>query len=526
MTRHRILFLLFLTILIPITAVLFHNYSAFGPVFRARFSQMATTNKHPVIVVGAGLAGLSASYSAIQSGASVRLLERAPKPGGNSIKASSGINGAPTRFQNVEKFGLDKSFWDDTIRSAGVRLNSASVSPAVKKQRKELVTVLTNRSASAIDFLTDLGVDLSVVAQLGGHSYPRTHRGAGKTPPGASIVTTLLTKLKEQGPDRFELVTDSEVTRVLTDNASKGAVKVTGVEYKNRQDGSTHLLHGPVVFTTGGFAGDTHGLLAKYRPDLDGLPSTNDPRPGAHTILSDVGAKLVDMDAVQIHPTGFVDPASPENPLKFLAAEMLRGEGGILLHKGKRFTNELQTREKVSNALMALPPQNEGSLRQWDVQLLLDPGATEAAAGHVGFYLWKGLLQKKKISELDETTRQTLKDYAAVVRGNKEDELGRKAFGHWRLTEQDIDKGEEEVCVGRVTPITHFTMGGAVFNTKAQILTAELGEEQEGKEIEGLWGAGEVTGGLHGDNRLGGSSLLECVVFGRVAGEEAAKYQG
>ncbi|KAK4675539.1 hypothetical protein QC764_505070 [Podospora pseudoanserina] len=526
MTRHRILSILLLTILIPITAILFHNYSAFSPVFRARFSQMATTNKSPVIVVGAGLAGLSASYSAIQSGASVCLLERAPKPGGNSIKASSGINGAPTHFQNVEKYGVDTSFWDDTTRSAGVRLNSASVSPTVKRQREELITVLTNRSASAIDFLTDLGVDLSVVAQLGGHSLPRTHRGAGKTPPGASIVTTLLTKLKEQGPDRFQLVTDSEMTRLLTDsNAPKGTVKVTGVEYKNRQDGSTRLLHGPVVFTTGGFAGDTHGLLAKYRPDLDGLPSTNDPRPGAHTILSDVGAKLVDMDAVQIHPTGFVDPANPASPLKFLAAEMLRGEGGILLHNGKRVINELQTREKVSNALMALPAKNEDLLRQWDVQLLLDPGATEAAAGHVGFYLWKGLLQKKKIAELDETTRQTLKEYAAAVRGEKEDELGRKAFGHWRLTEEDVDEGEEEVCVGRVTPITHFTMGGAVFNTKAQILTAELGEEQEGKEIEGLWGAGEITGGLHGDNRLGGSSLLECVVFGRVAGEEAAKYR-
>ncbi|KAK4201749.1 FAD binding domain-containing protein [Triangularia verruculosa] len=534
MTRHRILSLFLLTILIPITAVLFHNYSAFSPVFRARFSsQMASTatRKSPVIVVGAGLAGLSASYSAIQSGASVRLLERAAKPGGNSIKASSGINGAPTRFQNVEKYGVDKSFWDDTARSAGTRLNSAGVGSVARKQREELITVLTERSEGAIEFLDGLGVDLSVVAQLGGHSLPRTHRGGGKTPPGAAIVTTLLGKLKEMGVGRFELVTDAEVTRLLTtDNnevGSKATVKVTGVEYKNRQDGSTHLLHGPVVFTTGGFAGDTHGLLAKYRPDLDGLPSTNDHRPGAHTILSDVGAKLVDMDAVQIHPTGFVDPASPENPLKFLAAEMLRGEGGILLHKGKRVINELQTREKVSNALMVLPrQQNEGSLRQWDVELLLDPGATEAAAGHVGFYLWKGLLQKKKISELDEATRETLREYAAVVAGEREDELGRRAFGHWRLTEGDVVKGEEEVCIGRVTPITHFTMGGAVFNTRAQILTVELGEEQEGKEIEGLWGAGEITGGLHGDNRLGGSSLLECVVFGRIAGEEAAKYQG
>ncbi|KAK4187471.1 putative fumarate reductase flavoprotein subunit [Podospora australis] len=514
MTKRRIYFLIILSVLIPITAVLYHRFT----ITTASLTKMASPAKQSVIVVGAGLAGLSASYSALQASApSVRLLERASKPGGNSIKASSGINGAPTRFQNVEKYGVDDKFLDDTARSAGIRLNSADVSPAVKKQREALISTLTKRSASAIEFLADLGVDLSVVAQLGGHSLPRTHRGAGKTPPGAAIVTTLLGKLKEQ--EGFELVTDVEVTKLLRDGEA-----VTGVEYRDRKDESIHKLHGPVVFATGGFAGDTHGLLAKYRPDLDGLPSTNDPRPGAHTVLEEVGAKLVDMDSVQIHPTGFVDPANTEAAVKFLAAEMLRGEGGVLLYKGRRVVNELETRERVSNALMALPRDETsgGGLKQWDVQLLLDPGAAEAAAGHVGFYLWKGLLQKRKIGELDEQTRHTLKEYAAVAAGKKEDVLGRKAFGHWRLTEEDIDNGEQEVLVGRVTPITHFTMGGAVFNEHAQLLASELGGEEE-KPIQGLWGAGEITGGLHGDNRLGGSSLLECVVFGRIAGEEAAK---
>ena len=502
---------------------------------------MASPTQPPVIVVGAGLAGLSASYSALQAGArSVRLLERAAKPGGNSIKASSGINGAPTRFQNAAKFGIDHAFWDDTVRSAGSRLQ-ASVAQPIRAQREALISVLTNRSAAAIDFLVDLGVDLSVVAQLGGHSLPRTHRGAGKTPPGASIVTTLLAKLKEQGGDRFELVTDAEVTSLLT-SATTG--QVTGVSYQKKDgggggggSGGPQTLTGPVIFTTGGFGGDTHGLLQQYRPDLAGLPSTNDPRPGTHTLLSAAGAQLVDMESVQIHPTGFVDPASPETRVKFLAAEMLRGEGGVLLYRGKRIVNELDTRERVSKAIMALPlsparqaeendssKEGEGGLRQWDVQLLLDPGATEAAAGHVGFYLWKGLLQKKKVRELDATTRATLGEYARVVRGEGADVLGRKAFGHWRLGvdgEEGVDQ-DAEVCVGRVTPIVHFTMGGAVFNEQAQILGSELGEEQ--KPIGGLWGAGEITGGIHGDNRLGGSSLLECVVFGRIAGEQAARW--
>lgn len=530
MTRRRILFIVLLSVFIPFTAVILNNliYNQ-DPTFQSLFvtpSDMATPAPRPVIVVGAGLAGLSASLSALRAGApSVRLLERAAKPGGNSIKASSGINGAPTRFQPVATLGIDESFWEDTARSAGARLRGASVSKSAKEHREVLISALTTRSASAIDFLVGLGVDLSVVALLGGHSYPRTHRGAGKTPPGAAIVTTLLSKLKEQGDDKFQLLTDCEVTKLVTDENNK----VAGVEYTHHSSSSSssgpQTLRGPVIFTTGGFAGDTHGLLAKYRPDLDGMPSTNDPRPGAHDILSDAGAQLVDMESVQVHPTGFVDPASPQTPVKFLAAEMLRGEGGILLFKGKRVVNELETRERVSNVIMSLPPAHDegSSLRQWDVQLLLDPGATEAAAGHVGFYLWKGLLQKKKINELDETTKETLRDYIEVVRGEKKDGFGRKEFGHWNLAEEDVEDGTKEVCVGRVTPITHFTMGGAVFNDRAQILRSKLEDDEGEKAIEGLWGAGEITGGLHGDNRLGGSSLLECVVFGRIAGEQAAE---
>ncbi|KAK4460034.1 putative fumarate reductase flavoprotein subunit [Cladorrhinum samala] len=537
MTRRRTLLIVLLSVFIPLTAVILNSliYSQ-GPIFQSLFSitpsDMATPNSRPVIVVGAGLAGLSASLSALRAGApSVRLLERAAKPGGNSIKASSGINGAPTRFQPVATLGIDESFWEDTARSAGARLRGASVSRYAKEHREALISTLTNRSASAIDFLVDLGVDLSVVALLGGHSYPRTHRGAGKTPPGAAIVTTLLSKLKEQGDDKFQLLTDCEVTKLVTDEDDK----VAGVEYTLHSSSSSsssssstsgpQTLRGPVIFTTGGFAGDTHGLLAKYRPDLDGMPSTNDPRPGAHDILSGVGAQLVDMESVQIHPTGFVDPASPQTPVKFLAAEMLRGEGGILLFRGKRVVNELETREKVSGIIMSLPPANDeaSSLRQWDVQLLLDPGAAEAAAAHVGFYLWKGLLQKKKINELDEATKETLRDYIKVVKGEKQDGFGRKDFGHWSLAEGDVEEGTKEVCVGRVTPITHFTMGGAVFNDRAQILRSKLGDEEGEKAIGGLWGAGEITGGLHGDNRLGGSSLLECVVFGRIAGEQAAE---
>ncbi len=483
----------------------------------------------PVIVVGAGLAGLAASFAALRAGAhSVVLLEESPKPGGNSIKASSGINGAPTKYQTEP----DTSFFSDTTKSAGKRL---TLSADERPRREKLISLMTNSSKAAIDFLVDdVGVDLSVVAPLGGHSVPRTHRGAGKRPPGVAIVMALLDKLKED--ERFELKTTAEVTRLLlapadSADASKTAVVVDGVEHRIA-DGAGDLttLRGPVVFATGGFAGDWDSL-AHYRPDLTGIPSSNEPRRGMHSLLTAVGSSLVDMDSVQIHPTGFVDPADPTSYRKFLAAELLRGEGGILLHEGKRFVNEMGTREDVSNAIMALPHMplgdsgyqgSAGPPTQWDIEILLDPGACDAAAEHVAFYIWKKLLVKKKVKDLDETTRETVRSYSAAVAANESDPFGKSHLGHWRLKGTPEDD-EEDVCVGRVTPIIHFTMGGVVINEKAQVLTSSLaGERQEA--VQGLWAAGEVTGGIHGDNRLGGSSLLECVVFGLIAGEQAAEY--
>ena len=479
-------------------------------------STAAMSGRRPtVVIVGGGLAGLSAAISALQSGArSVVLLERSAKPGGNSIKASSGINGAPTRYQKGGE--PDRDFFSDTVRSAGKRFSS---SESGQENRRTLIGVLTNGSSAAVDFLADeFGVDLSVVSQLGGHSVSRTHRGAGRTPPGAAIVAALLAKLA--GEPNFQLRTNSEVTKLLTSHG-----RVTGVEYRSARDRAPAVLVGSVIFATGGFAGDAQGSLAQYRPDLAGLPSTNDPLPGMHGILSDVGATLTDMDSVQIHPTGFVDRTTPTAAVKILAAELLRSEGGILLHRGRRFVNELETRDVISAAIMALPPRGdhgEGGPRQWDITLLLDPGACEAAAHHVGFYVGKGLLRRVKVRELDAPTRATIAEFAAVAHGDEADKFGRTVFGHWRLKTAWEDS-ELEVCVGMVTPVVHFTMGGVLINERSQVVGFSP-EEQRSKPLTGLWAAGEVTGGIHGDNRLGGSSLLECVVFGFIAGEQATRF--
>ncbi|KAL2757000.1 hypothetical protein ACRALDRAFT_2103072 [Sodiomyces alcalophilus JCM 7366] len=494
----------------------------------------------PVIIVGSGLAGLAAAHEAAKAGATVHMLERGPKPGGNSIKASSGINGAGTQFQRASGILNDTSdlFRNDTIRSAGFRFQTRKEAATGNDiDRESLVDTLTKSSASAIHWLADeIGVDLTVVAALGGHSVARTHRGAGKTPPGAAIVTGLLQKL-EQRPE-FKLHTSARVTQIHVD----GEGRVRGVRYVQKSEGGREGqqprrenqeeepkeeqvdLYGPVIFTAGGFAGDAHGQLARYRPDLAGLPSTNEARPGPHGLMAGVGAELIDMDSVQVHPTGFVDPSDANSPYKILAAEMLRGEGGILLSpQGRRFVNELERRDVISEAIMGLPqPATEQGIKQWDVTLLLDPGAIDATAGHLGFYTFKGLVEKKKVKDLDPAVIETVDRYAELVAsGRDDDEFGRRTFGHWRLVPGEANR-EEEVCVGRVTPVVHFTMGGVAFDNKARVLR-RASDGGALVPVSGLWAAGEVTGGLHGDNRLGGSSLLECVVFGRVAGREAAE---
>ncbi|KAG4442215.1 hypothetical protein IFR05_002325 [Cadophora sp. M221] len=454
------------------------------------------------IVVGSGLAGLSAASQLLSHGISVHLLERAQKPGGNSIKASSGINGAPTIYQPVE----DTAFYSDTVKSAGKALFVART-----KEREDLISTLTSSSRGAVEWLVrEKGVDLSVVAQLGGHSVPRTHRGAGKTPPGASIIIALLKGLKENA--EFNIETGCTVTQVL----KKGNV-VEGVEYIGAEGGEKVAM-GPVIFATGGFAGDANGMLAVYRPDLEGYPSTNEPRPGSQTLLTSVGAQLLDMEMVQVHPTSFVDPKDVDSPVKFLAAEMLRGEGGLLLDAmGGRFVDEMQTRRVVTGAITALEEARGEGPRQWDVRIVLDEGVYESAKSHVDFYLWKSLMRKTTIADLGPGALDSIKDFADAAAGRRNDSLGRRSFGYWSLSDPNT---ESAVYVGRVTPAVHFTMGGVVINERAEVLG--VGDEK----IEGLWAAGEVTGGVHGENRLGGSSLLECVVFGRIAGDEVARFLG
>ncbi|KAJ7474209.1 Flavocytochrome c [Mycena latifolia] len=455
------------------------------------------------IVVGGGLAGLSAAHTLLEHGKSVLLLDKMPSLGGNSVKASSGINGAPTAAQQaLDIHDSVEAFAADTTASAGADL-----------ARPALITALTANSAGAIAWLTGtFGVDLSVVAQLGGHGTARTHRDAGGAP-GWAITSALMKRLEAEG-ERAEIVKSARVMRLLED-----AGGVVGVEYEAA--GALHEVRGNVVLATGGYAADSApgGLLAEHCPDLLALPTTN----GAHatgdgarlaTALSLHPAGVCDLDQVQVHPTGLVDPAHPDASTKFLGAEALRGAGGLLLDvRGARFVDEVSTRDVVSAAVQTAAARGP-------VRLILGAAAAAEVGKHCGFYVSKGLMKRytdgaafaADMGYSRENLEAMFTSYNAFASGGAADPLGKVTF---RNASYALG---EPLHVAIVTPVVHYTMGGLTVDAHARVLAANTAEP-----ITGLWAAGEVIGGVHGRNRLAGSSLLEAVVFGRIAGAEAAK---
>jgi len=454
-----------------------------------------------VIIVGGGLAGLSAAHTVVEHGGHVLVLDKNSFLGGNSTKATSGINGALTKTQIKNNIpDSAEKFYDDTALSARDLI------------RPPLVKVLTYNSASAVEWLQDkFALDLSLVSRLGGHSFPRTHRGKEKFP-GMTITYALMEKLDDisrKQPDVVRILLKAKATKLLQD--SNGTV--IGVQFE--KDGKLHEEFGPVVLSTGGYAADfaEDGLLKKYRPDIIHLPTTN----GDHStgdgikMVSAIGGKSIDMEKVQVHPTGLVDPNEPDAKVKFLAAEALRGVGGLLLSKeGRRFCDELGHRDYVTGEMWKL---NKAPYR-----LVLNSKAAKEIEWHCKHYMGRGLMKKfsngaalsKEMGISVSTLEETFKSYNEGAKNNT-DPFGKKFFHNVPFSTND------EFYVSFVTPVLHYCMGGLEINAEGEV-QAPTGS------VKGLFGAGEVAGGVHGANRLGGSSLLGCVVFGRVAGDSASRY--
>jgi flavocytochrome c len=422
--------------------------------------------------------------------------------GGNSTKATSGINGAGTQTQ--QELGIPdnaKVFFDDTKKSAR------------DLARDDLIRVLTGRSGDAVNWLQDkFALDLSKVARLGGHSQPRTHRGNAQFP-GMVITYAQMERLEDlavSNPERVKILKKARVSKLLMD--ATGAV--VGCEYQ--RGGKTETAHGPVILATGGYAADftADSLLKKYRPEYYDLPTTNgDHCTGdGHKLAMAIGANAVDLEKVQVHPTGLVDPKESDAKVKFLAAEALRGVGGLLLdNTGSRFVDELQHRDYVTGKMW-----ENG---KYPIRLVLNGRASKEIEWHCKHYVGRGLMKRfdsgqalaNEMGISPSALKKTFDDYNTSAR-TKKDPYGKKFFSEGEWTMNDFFN------VAVMTPVLHYTMGGLEIDAESRVLG------KSGKPVPGLFAAGEVAGGVHGANRLGGSSLLGCVVFGRVSGDSAAAY--
>ena len=319
-------------------------------------------------------------------------------------------------------------------------------------------------------------------------------------------------ELAEKDPDRVTLIKKAKVNKVNMDGN-----RCTGVTYSF--NGEDVFVDGPVILATGGYAADftEDSLLKKHRPDTFDLSTTNGAHAtgDGHKMLMGVGANGIDMDKVQVHPTGLIDPKDPGAKTKFLAAEALRGEGGLLLNnKGQRFVDELQHRDFVSGKMW-----EEKDKGTWPIRLVLNSKASNTLDFHTRHYSGRGLMKKmtgKQLAEEmgcgDYALKKTFEEYNKYAEGKEKDPFDKQYFHNFPI---EID---DDFHVALMEPVLHFTMGGIEIDDKSQCLN---GEHQP---FDGLFVCGELAGGVHGANRLGGSSLLGCVVYGRVAGSSASKY--
>ncbi|WP_341784564.1 flavocytochrome c [Lactococcus garvieae] len=439
---------------------------------------------YDVIIVGSGGAGMTAAIEAKDAGMNPVILEKMPMAGGNTSKASAGLNASETSVEKAQ--GITDSndkFYEETLKGGG------------GTNDKELLRYFVDHSAAAVDWLAQNDIVLDNLTTTGGMSVSRTHRPHDGSAVGAYLVKGLEENISKRDIPVF---VNSDVTKI---NEKDG--KVSGVEVKI--EGETKQVDSKaVVVTTGGF-GANQKMIAKYRPDLKDYVTTNAAGSNGDGIemISALGGALVDMDKIQIHPTVFQKTG-------YLVSESIRGEGAILVNKeGKRFFNEMDTRDKVSAAEL----KQDGKY----AYAIFGEGTKDKVKA-VDQYISKDMVVEadnveelaKKLDIKPEELNATVTKWNKAVADKKDSEFG-------RTTGMTNDISGKVYAI-KVAPGIHHTMAGVKINTQTQVL------KEDGQPIKGLYAAGEVTGGLHGGNRIGGNAVADIIIFGRQAGQESAKY--
>lgn len=444
------------------------------------------SNNVQVVVLGAGCAGLTAALQAHQIGKKVVVFEKMPQIGGNSKRASSGMNACETTTQ-LKNDIIDSAdlFYKETFKAGG-KLND----PA-------LLSFFASHTNGAIEWLKQFGVELTDLTTLGAMSRPRAHRPKDTSPVGAYLVNKLYDAVKKSN---IPVYTDSKA--ISLKRTSSNEIQVTlNVEEKQYAVNCQSL-----ILATGGF-GASKELIKKYAPQYEDYKTTNQEGSTGDglKLAQQLDAQLIQLDQVQIHPT-----VQQDNPHVYLIGETVRGEGAILVNtSGRRFVNELDTRKNVSNAIIAQDTKH--------AFLILDQKVYQRVKA-LAFYESIGLVEKAEI--LDELAtkigidsdnlQSTVTNYNRQIENDSEDEFKR----HTGLKE--INQGPFYGI--HIAPAIHYTMGGIHIDDQCHVL------DENGDIVPGLLAAGEVTGGLHGNNRVGGNSIAETIVFGRQAGIYACEH--
>lgn len=435
-----------------------------------------------VAVIGSGGAGLSAAIEAKETGKSVVILETMPIVGGNTNRATGGMNAADTKYQDDDVEDTKEIWYDDTMKG-GHEINDP-----------DLLQTLVDNATDALYWLNDMGAGLTRVSLSGGQTNPRIHQPEDGSPVGPVVVDVLSEKVEELGID---ILLNTTAEKLITEDDS-----VVGVKAVNKNDDTFTVNAKAVILATGGFGANSE-MVEEYRPDLVGFSTTN--HEGAYGsgihMAEEIGADLMQIDQIQIHPT--TDPETG-----FMFTEGLRGDGAILVNKeGKRFTNELETRDVVSQNIL---DQTDNMAYLIVNQEMADDNASLAD------YIEKGYASKaddtislgEEIDVDGSALEETLETYGAYFENENDEEFDRD-----HLTRK-LDAGPYYAIP--VTPAIHHTMGGLKIDTETHVLNTD------GDVITGLYAAGEVVGGLHGGNRIGGNAISDIVTFGRIAGQTAA----
>lgn len=452
---------------------------------------------YDVVVVGSGGAGFSAAIEAKEAGKSVLLIEKMPAVGGNTLISGAEMN-VPNNWVQ-KKLGIKGD--SPEIMAADTLKGGDNVGDP------HMVKVMTEHALEAAEWLRD---DIKVkfiedqLFQFGGHSYKRALIPVGHT--GAEVIQKFRKKAEEL---KIPIKLNTKAEALIQDKDGS----VTGVEATNREGQTiSYLATDGVVLTTGGF-GSNIDMRKKYNSKMDEsyMSTVTEGSTGDGIVMAEkIGAGLTNMESIQTYPV-----CNVETGVISLLADT-RFDGAILINQeGQRFVEELERRDVISNAILAQTGSYTYQLWNDDINKI-----SKTMEAHEGEY--DELLKQKLIVKADtleeaaeffdidiKELKETVKKVNQYAKEGKD-----KDFNH-RGGLVSLDKGP--YYIEKAAPSVHHTMGGLVINDKTEVL------KEDGGVIPGLYAAGELTGVIHGSNRLGGNAITDIIVFGRIAGQEVGK---